>query len=71
MINKRVRIWNSELAGRIDSQQTAQWDRVDFRKMLAQNDLDERQLRSLHCVGVCSASESRSANSSSTQNCFR
>lgn len=47
MINKRVRIWNSELAYRIDSQLTTQWDRAVFRSLLAQNELDERQLRNL------------------------
>lgn len=46
MMNERVRIWNSELANRIDSQLTTQWDRAIFRKMLTQNELDERKLRS-------------------------
>ena len=46
-MSKRVRIWNSELAYRIDSQLTSQWDRSIFRNLLTQNELDESQLRSL------------------------
>lgn len=47
MKNKHVRIWNSELAYRIDSQLPTQCDRSIFRKLLTQNKLDEEQLKSL------------------------
>ena len=46
MRNKRIRIWNSELASRIDGQLKTQ-DQAIYRKMLTQNELNERQLRNL------------------------
>ena len=47
MMKKPVRIWNSEIAYRIDSQLKNPWDRIIFAKLLTQNELDEGQLRNL------------------------
>lgn len=44
MPRNRVRIWNSEIAYRVDSQLDSRWDRAVFRQLLSQNDLHERQL---------------------------
>ena len=46
MKNKRIQIWNSELAYRIENQ-LEKPEQAIFRKILSQNELDERQLRNL------------------------